>query len=89
MVPLQSLGSGVAAGGVATYLIGGRMPALSQEGAMMKAQLAAYRRTLAATFDAASSLEDTVGTQACRGSRRPTRRSSGGWRSACGARSRR
>ena len=63
VVPLQSLGGGIAAGGVATYLIGGQMPALSQEGAVMKAQLAAYRRTLAATFDAASSLEDTVGTQ--------------------------
>ena len=63
VVPLQSLGGGIAAGGVATYIIGGQMPALSQEGAVMKAQLAAYRRTLAATFDAASSLEDTVGTQ--------------------------
>ena len=57
------LGGEIATSGVATYLIGGQMPALSQEGAVMKAQLAAYRRTLAATFDAASSLEDTVGTQ--------------------------
>ncbi len=57
---LQAAGSGVAAGGVATWIIGGRMPALSQEGAMMKAQLAAYRRTLAATFGQATSLDDVV-----------------------------
>ncbi len=63
LVALQSLGGGIAAAGVATYLIGGQMPALSQEGAVMKAQLAAYRRTLAATFAGANTLEDAVGTQ--------------------------
>jgi len=63
VVPLQYVGGGIAAGGVATYLIGGQMPALSQEGAVMKAQVAAYRRTLAATFSAASTLDDAVGTQ--------------------------
>ena len=35
------------------------MPALSQEGAVMKAQLAAYRRTLAATFGHAASSSRT------------------------------
>jgi hypothetical protein len=57
---LQWLGGGIAAGGVATWLIGGQMPALSQQGSVMKAQLAAYRRTLAATFEQASTLDEVV-----------------------------
>jgi hypothetical protein len=57
---LQAAGGGVAAGGLATWIIGGRMPALSKEGAVMKAQLAAYRRTLAATFGQATTLDDVV-----------------------------
>jgi hypothetical protein len=58
--PLLWIGGGIAAGGIATWIIGGRMPALSQEGAVMKAQLAAYRRTLEATFGGATTLDDAV-----------------------------
>jgi hypothetical protein len=38
------------------------MPALTMDGAVMKAQLAAYRRTLAMTFDSAASLDGVVAT---------------------------
>jgi hypothetical protein len=59
----QALGSGIALGGLATYLIGQRMPALTMDGAVMKAQLAAYRRTLAMTFGSAASLAGVVATR--------------------------
>jgi hypothetical protein len=59
----QALGGGMALGGIATYLIGQRMPALTMEGAVMKAQLAAYRRTLGMTFDSASSLAGVVASR--------------------------
>jgi hypothetical protein len=38
------------------------MPARTAEGAMMTAQLAAYRRTLQRTLGGASSIEDAVGS---------------------------
>ena len=59
--PVRWLGYGVMAGGVATFLIARSMPALSKDGAMMKAQLAAYRRTLQQTFAQTSSLDQAVG----------------------------
>ena len=59
--PVRWLGYGIVAGGVATFLIARSMPALSKDGAMMKAQLAAYRRTLQATFAQTSSLDQAVG----------------------------
>jgi len=59
----QALGGGIALGGIATYLIGQRMPALTMQGTVMKAQLAAYRRTLGMTFDSASSLGGVVATR--------------------------
>ena len=59
----QALGGGIALGGLTTYLIGQRMPALTMEGAVMKAQLAAYRRTLGITFDGAASLAGVVATR--------------------------
>jgi hypothetical protein len=59
--PVRWLGYGVIAGGVATFLIARAMPALSRDGAVMKAQLAAYRRTLQQTFAQTSSLDQAVG----------------------------
>jgi hypothetical protein len=60
-VPVSSvvaLGSGLAAGGLATYLIAPAMTSISVEGSVMKAQLAAYRRTLQASFAQATSIQD-------------------------------
>ena len=57
---LLGAGLGVTAGGVATWLIAPAMAVKTQEGAVMKAQLAAYRRTLQATFASAAVLDDTL-----------------------------
>jgi hypothetical protein len=62
-VPVSSvvaLGSGLAAGGLATYLIAPAMASISVEGSVMKAQLAAYRRTLQASFAQATSIQDVA-----------------------------
>ncbi len=53
-------GLGIAAGGVATWFIARYMASRTREGAVMKAQLAAYRRTLKATFDSSPTLDDVV-----------------------------
>ncbi len=55
---VEALGGGIAAGGLATYLIAPAMASISVEGSVMKAQLAAYRRTLEASFSQATSLQD-------------------------------
>src|SRR5439155_4494189 len=55
-----ALGLGTAAGGVATYLIAPSMPSVSIEGSVMRAQLAAYRRTLQASLAQATSLRDVA-----------------------------
>jgi hypothetical protein len=57
---VAALGVGVAAGGVATYLIAPAMPSVSVEGSVMRAQLAAYQRTLQASLGQASSLADVA-----------------------------
>jgi hypothetical protein len=54
------VGLGIAAGGVATWLIAPSMASKTMEGAMMKAQLAAYRRTLQATFTSAGVIDDSL-----------------------------
>ena len=54
------VGLGVAAGGLATWFIAPYMASRTREGAVMKAQLAAYRRTLKATFDASATLDDAI-----------------------------
>jgi hypothetical protein len=62
-VPVSSvvaLGGGLAAGGMATYLIAPAMASISVEGSVMKAQLAAYRRTLQASFAQATSIQDVA-----------------------------
>jgi len=51
---------GVGAGGIATYLAAPAMATKTPEGARMKAQLAAYRRTLKMTFDGAASMDVVV-----------------------------
>ncbi len=51
---------GVGAGGIATYLVAPAMATKTPEGARMKAQLAAYRRTLKMTFEKAPSMDDVV-----------------------------
>ena len=55
-----ALGGGLAAGGLATYLIAPAMASISVEGSVMKAQLAAYRRTLQASFAEAMSIQDVA-----------------------------
>ncbi len=56
--PLVWLGGGILAGALVTALAAPAMAALSPLGASMRAQLAAYRRTLAATFEQAGSLDE-------------------------------
>ena len=58
---IYGAGLGIAAGGLATWFIAAFMAARTREGAVMKAQLAAYRRTLKATFGTAATLDDAVG----------------------------
>jgi hypothetical protein len=57
---LIALGAGVAAGGGVTYVIAPAMPSRSVEGSVMRAQLAAYRRTLAASLAESTSLADVA-----------------------------
>ncbi|HEX7472640.1 MAG TPA: hypothetical protein VF323_06130 [Candidatus Limnocylindrales bacterium] len=59
--PIYGAGLGVAAGGLATWFTAQFMASRTREGAVMKAQLAAYRRTLKATFGAAATLDDAAG----------------------------
>lgn len=58
---VYGVGLGIGLGGVATWFIAATMASRTQEGAVMKAQLAAYRRTLKATFASAATLDDAVG----------------------------
>lgn len=58
---IYGVGLGAAGGGVATWFIAAFMAARTREGAVMKAQLAAYRRTLRATFGTGATLDDAVG----------------------------
>src|SRR4029077_8649404 len=55
-----ALGGGLAAGGLATYLIAPAMASISVEGSVMRAQLAGYRRTLQASFAQAASIKDVA-----------------------------
>ncbi len=57
---VYGVGLGIAAGGVATWLSARFMASRTHEGAVMKAQLAAYRRTLRATFETSATLDDAV-----------------------------
>jgi hypothetical protein len=57
---VYGVGLGLAAGGVATWLGARFMASRTHEGAVMKAQLAAYRRTLKATFESSATLDDAV-----------------------------
>lgn len=53
-------GLGIAAGGLGTWVVARYMASRTHEGAVMKAQLAAYRRTLRATFDTTPTLDAVV-----------------------------
>ncbi len=57
---LVGLGAGLAVGGLATWLVAPAMAVKTHEGAVMKAQLAAYRRTLGLTFAQAQSFDDAA-----------------------------
>ena len=57
---LVALGGGVAAGGAVTYLVAPAMASKTPAGAEMRAQLAAYRRTLEMTFSQARSMDEVV-----------------------------
>jgi hypothetical protein len=58
---LMAVGVGIFLGGLATWLIAPAMPSRTAGGAMMVAQLAAYRRTLKFTFGDAASMNDAMG----------------------------
>jgi hypothetical protein len=58
--PIQGAGYGIAVGGIATWFIAPHMASRTHQGAVMKAQLAAYRRTLKKTFDSSATLDDAV-----------------------------
>jgi hypothetical protein len=58
---LTALGAGVGLGGFMTYLIAPAMIATTPEGALMRAEIAAYRRTLQMTFAASRSIGDALG----------------------------
>jgi hypothetical protein len=53
-------GLGIVAGGIATWFIAPYMASRTREGAIMKARLAAYRRTLKATFDGSAELDEAI-----------------------------
>ncbi len=57
---VYGIGLGIAAGGVGTWFVARFMASRTREGAVMKAQLAAYRRTLKATFDSSPTLDDVA-----------------------------
>jgi hypothetical protein len=57
---LTGLATGIGAAGLVTYAAAPAMTAKTREGAEMKAQLAAYRRTLQMTFGQARSMEEAV-----------------------------
>jgi hypothetical protein len=57
---LPGLGLGVGVGGVLTFLAAPVMTRMTAEGALIQAQIAAYRRTLQMTFAAAGSIDALV-----------------------------
>ena len=61
---LVLLGSGAIAAAIVTFVISGAMPARSLQGAMIRAMLAAYRRTLQKTLEMARSMNQVVESRA-------------------------
>lgn len=57
---LLLVGGGAVVGAIAMFLIARSMPAVSLPGAMVRAMLAAYRRTLKKTMDGARSMDQVV-----------------------------
>ena len=60
MSGLVLLGGALIAGGVALLLLSRAMPAVTMPGAMIRAQLAAYRRTLKKTMEQSRSMDQVV-----------------------------
>lgn len=60
MSGLVLLGGGTLVAGIVTLLLGGAMPARTMAGAMQKAWLLAYRRTLSKTMEQARSMDQVV-----------------------------
>jgi hypothetical protein len=60
MAGLVVVGVAIAASGIAWFVIAGWMPAVTMAGAMIRAMLAAYRRTLEKTMEAARSMQQVV-----------------------------
>ncbi len=61
---LLLLGGGVVAAALVTYVVAYAMPARTMSGAMIRAWLAAYRRTLQKTLQGARSMEQVVASRA-------------------------
>ena len=80
---------GLLAGGAVSIAIAQAMPARTKEGAMIDAQLKAYRRTLEATMAQARSMNEVVATAKLDWLDSPTGRSCGASRSTSTATSRR
>jgi hypothetical protein len=59
---LVLLGGGLIAGGVILLLLARFMPAVTMPGAMVRAMLAAYRRTLKKTMEQSRSMDEVVAT---------------------------
>jgi hypothetical protein len=57
---LQLLGGGAVVGAIVMFVVARSMPAVSLPGAMIRAMLAAYRRTLKKTMDQARSMDQVV-----------------------------
>jgi hypothetical protein len=57
---LVLLGGGLIAGGVVLMLLARSMPAVTMSGAMIRAMLAAYRRTLKKTMEQSRSMDEVV-----------------------------
>jgi hypothetical protein len=59
---LDGAGLGILLGGGVTWALAPHMATRTRHGALMRAQVAAYRRTLKATFDGSATLDDAVAT---------------------------
>jgi uncharacterized membrane protein YgcG len=57
---LLLFGGGLIVGGIVVWVVAGSMPAVTLPGAMIRAMLAAYRRTLKKTMDHARSMDQVV-----------------------------
>lgn len=59
-IPIIGAGLGVMVGGIVTWFIAPAMSARTQEGALVRAEVAAYRRVLGGTINASATLADAL-----------------------------